>query len=334
MGKNLLHEIDTAVNNFMLEVGDGKQEILRAPEFRVSGLPFCGMLAFLREDYSTEEYSKSHYTSIGTAIHTLIQTWASNNPKLARFMWGKWVCSGCGEETKEAQYHPKKPCTCDHTMTRSPKVDRSFKFFPKFWVYEEITVEWGRLTGHIDLILNIPNVGLVVIDFKTTSMTTKHNTRQWHPEKFHKPMMDSYVTQIRTYATILTLFHGMNIVGWCLVNVDRDRPLGFSVKTHSLIPSEWNEKKSRRWLKYMELYAASYDAYRKLMKWVHRGDSAESKKAVVSLVKSRPCTDKKTYHTYMRHKFYGEEKCPHRNYCIKGDKAAKSRIYEVLDDRD
>ena len=185
-------------------------------EFRTSGLPFCPILSFLKEDRE-ESYASSFYTSIGTSIHLVMQTWLAKTKLSVKHVYGNWKCTGCGKEKRMCKQ--PSPCTCGSTHSRASKFHERMK---PFWMYEEIEYNYRGLSGHIDLVYwPLPNFAFT-LDFKTSDIEKKKKSGYWIRSK---PSSPTYVVQVRTYNTVLDLHYGVPIRGWCLANLDRAQPI-------------------------------------------------------------------------------------------------------------
>lgn len=272
---------------------------VRPIEFRTSGLPFCPIKSFLLSDRK-ESYSMDHYTSTGTAIHETLQKWLALGD-YKQHMYGDWQCSSCGKK-KKMQLMPEV-CTCRSNSAQ--------------WIYKEISISYKKLTGHIDLILQLNFTGkirYVVIDFKSTDMERKRSKVNWDPLQ---PSSRNYVVQVRTYCTVLTLEYGLNIVGWILPSINRASPITDEQGFHPLA-GEWSKKLSDRWVKYLD--AANYDfiVLKRLMRHLKERNVEEANDWLIEMVKTRPCHDEEQYKKWMHYAFYGKDVCPMKNTCCKG----------------
>lgn len=272
----------------------------RAIELRSSGLPFCPIKSFLLTD-NKESYSKDHYVTTGTAIHETLQRWLPRGDYKAH-IFGDWKCNAC-DKWKRRQVYPE-PCKC-----RSNSAE---------WIYHELEIKRKRLTGHIDLVLQLnldkPPFRYVVVDFKSTDMERKRSNVRWDPSQ---PSSRNYIIQVRTYCTILTLEYDLNIVGWLLPSINRAAPITDQLG-YSLLSGEWNRKRSLRWEKYLD--AANYDfiVLMRLLRHIKEGNSAEANDWLVEMVKTRPCHDEEQYMEWMHYAFFRNEVCPMKKVCCQG----------------
>ena len=321
-----VEDIQKAVDELLLPMANQRWKFEgKTRGFRVSSLPFCPLLSLVTSK-TEESYTKSHYTEVGTALHTTIQTWLSLNKISVKKMYGKWKCTGCAKEVGPGR-QPKEPCSCEHVFGRLEKVH---EHMPKFWTYEELTVEYNGLSGHIDLIIEISPGKYILIDFKTYSLLKKRDTSYW---KKDKPSHPSYVIQIRSYSAICREVYDLNIVGWAMVLVDRDRPIESAKDYHPII-NEWNGKKSKAWLKKLDDSANDNRRYRALLRSIEDGKEDKAKKQLKEIVKKRPCHSQEDYNGYMNYKFFSNEKCPLLSSCKKGNKRALRGVHEALADEE
>lgn len=322
---DIVDKIEETVTSMMLSLSDLTYPSHRDYAFRVSSLPFCPVKTFVAEPRNNN-YQMSHYTEIGTAMHDIIQTWLALNPKYRKKIWGNWKCTGC-QKVVEHRLHPSKPCDCKYKMSVG---NSRLIGWPKFWNYEEVTITWKNLSGHVDLILFLNPTTAIVIDFKSSGLTEKKQS--WY-YKEDQPGSPSYVAQIRTYSSLLPITHDLPIKGWCLITVDRTRPIE---DQHSFSPlsSEWGEDKQKRWMKYVQKSSDNYKLFEKLIEAVSDEDSDEANKQLKKCIVNRPCTDKKSYDTYMRYAFFGQKKCPLLKSCKKGKREVYSQVKSILNDRE
>lgn len=290
-------------------------QVKRKREFRSSGLPFCPILQFLREPQE-ENYAKSHYTSTGTAIHESIQGWLSVTKTSQNIMWGSWKCTGC-QQIKFNQYKPKKLCDCKFVVSTTEQ----HRGWPKHWTYHEVEFEYRGLTGHIDLILWPKPDFAFVPDFKTSEQEKKRLRWNWKADKVSSP---NYVAQIRTYASILTLEHGLPIKGWALINVERGRPITKATDYHTQL-GVWNKKKAVKWMENIDRAADNNKILTKLEDAVEKGDRDGAEKQIDRMIKNRPCVDQDSYDRFMQYGFY-QGSCEHCSTCFSGSHKAIKRM--------
>ena len=326
MAKSKTEIVEEHVNKIMLELQNASVVANRPREFRASGLPFCPILSFLRGD-NVEDYHRTHYTSSGTAIHETIQTWMSISPASKKYMFGNWKCTGCAKIVKH-QRIPSKLCDCDHVLSDSDRSGSGLKFWPKFWTYSEIQVRRKNLGGHIDLMtLPLPNF-VIMWDFKSTSMGDK---RRWGQD-MNKPSIPSYTAQIRTYSAIADIDYDLPVKAWCLVALDRDRPVR-TVSDFSVVSADWSRKRSKKWLKYIDAADDNHVRLKKLEKSVLNEDSKAAKKHLKSVIKYRPCKSREDYDKFMVYGFMTGE-CKMCKACFKSDKATAKAVQKRLAEMD
>jgi PD-(D/E)XK nuclease superfamily len=315
----MIEDITDFINNFMENLGETKVETELRQNFRASQMPYCGLANELASHKNSKfifGYDMAHYVGVGTAIHTILQSWSSMNPKTSKYMWGNWKCTSCGQ----LQNNCYVPSVCKCKSLKSSDTS-NFIGFDKFWNYEEIKIEHKYLSGHIDLILKRPKKYFIVIDFKSTSMATKKLRG-----KTHEPSSKTYIAQIRTYASILNLYYGMDIVGWAIVNVDRDKPL--QKGSYAPIVSGWNRNKSLKWEKWINISQLNYEKYVDYKVAIENNSKKEANSSLNQLILSRPCNNLKDYEQYMEYGFY--TKCPNLEYCCKSSKSVKNMFLSSL----
>jgi hypothetical protein len=296
------------------------QQVPTTRQFRTSALPFCPILEFIK-DPQFEEYSKSHYTTTGTAIHETKQAWLSISKVSRDIMYGSWLCTGC-KDVRLNQFRPKKACGCTHKVSTT----EFHRGWPKHWTYVEVEYNYNGLTGHIDLIL-VPKPDFAfTVDFKTTELSKKKLRWSWKEDKVSSP---NYVAQIRTYSTILDLEHKLPIRGWMLVNTERGSPIKKASDFHMQVGS-WGRKQSLKWQKQLDLSVKNNRILTKLEAAVEDGNREESNKQLKRIIVNRPCHSKEDYTAYMKYKFYTGQ-CAHIDVCCKGShKAVHTRIMDEL----
>lgn len=294
-------------------------------ELRASGLPYCEIRKFLFNP-SPENYAKDFYTSTGTAIHEALQQWAPRGDYKS-YIFGNWRCTGCGA-VKKMCITPRRKCVECVDLPLQPKhLGKTH-----YWKYEEIDFKYKSLSGHIDMVLRISRNPdrYIVIDFKTTDMDKKRESRYWDPMQ---PSSKSYILQIRTYCTILEKLFGLNIVGWHVISINRSAPIK-TAKDYHLLSGEWNEGDSDKFIKYLERDIRGYKNLQHLLKRINKGDKTEASAALETMANDRPCSDLKSYKRWMDKAFFGKEKCEMLDACCMSTRRVVARIKQELENSD
>ena len=226
-------ELEHLIDTFMMDVSAQKAPSNRKQEFRVSSFPYCPLRSLLFSKKGDSTYSMDFYTSIGTAVHETLQKWA-----LKSSFKDKIFCCWKSPKTKRVY----GPCFFRDLPKRVQKLDL---------VYEEITIKYKGLSGHIDLVLEILPGKFIIIDFKTTDLTGKKlkHRAKWQEQY---PAEHSSIIQISTYSTLLRKLFKINVIGWCLVYVDRGSTIQNSRSYYKLL-RPWNKRKSNKMMKHIEL---------------------------------------------------------------------------------
>jgi hypothetical protein len=278
-------QLEQLIDTFMLDVASQKEPSTRLPEFRVSSFPYCPLRSLLFSGGRDNSYSMEFYTSIGTAVHESLQKWA-----LKSSFKDKIFC--CWKEVKTKKVHG--PCF----FRDLPKEIRK-----KELIYEEITIKYKGLSGHVDLVLELLPDVFVIIDFKTTDLQGK---RLRHRSKWQDqyPAEHSSIIQISTYSTLLRKLFGLNVKAWCLVYVDRASAIQNSRSYYKLM-RPWTKKKSKSMMKHIERACDNNAKLTSLNKIIESSDeySPKATKLLKYLVKNRPCVDEETYNDWMYYKF-------------------------------
>lgn len=283
----------------------------RPIELRSSGLPFCGLKKFILDERG-ESYSMDHYTSTGTAIHETLQKWFPKGD-YKKYIFGDWKCEACNR-VKKFQKLPSSRCKCGES---------------KGWKYQELSLKYKSLTGHVDFILELPTapVSYLVVDFKTTDMERKRSNVLWDP---NQPSSKNYVVQIRTYCCLLQLKYKLNIRCWIVANINRAEPIRDKRHYH-ILSGDWEPKMSKRWLPYLDKAVEDFTRLRRLLRHLKEKNVDEAQEALINLVKGRPCQSEEDYKKWMSYAFYGKDECPMKKTCChKGSKAVQSEVKERL----
>lgn len=133
----------------------------------------------------------SFYTSIGTSVHTVLQTYMGLSGKFL----ANWKCRKCGLTRKVSMQHK----CCDQQM-----------------LYDEIEISYKGIVGHIDAVFRDAKGRYWIIDYKTTSVFSATKKRK-------EPSV-AYVEQVEAYALMLYIEHGIKVEGIVLMFIKRDNP--------------------------------------------------------------------------------------------------------------
>jgi hypothetical protein len=172
-----------------------KGDITRIKSLRPSQLPFCPVQFFYQNAshgaIRTMDMNGSFYTSVGTAVHTVVQDYLSRSGKFL----ASWRCKQCGKWKRVTMQHE----CCDFQME-----------------YHEITIDHKGVVGHIDAVFKDKNGDYWILDFKTCSVLG-------YPEKPKRPGK-VYTDQVEAYALMLWLQFGIKVRGVMLMFIRRDNP--------------------------------------------------------------------------------------------------------------
>ncbi len=172
---------------------------------RPSRFPICSVLTFLDkidEQITGPKQNDStlmdFFTSVGSTVHAVVQKWMGYTGRMV----GNWKCPNCEHLEKLTTF---KTCpTCHRDM-----------------VYEELTVKYKNLSGHVDGVFVLDSGKYIVVDYKTSS------TRKIEEAKFDNI---GYKLQVLSYAYILRTKYKLPIVGASLLYIGRDNPFSYFEK--------------------------------------------------------------------------------------------------------
>lgn len=346
--------IDTIVRGAMLGLQTAAVPATRKPfEFRVSGLPFCPLLAGLSPLDGMDVYREHFYFDIGTAMHSLFQKWMARSVSGAA-MWGDWEC-GCKRKKrdKEGRFLPVHEIV--HDIRPDGKCPGG-----KEWYYREVEVQYGNLKGHIDLMWRVPGGYMdgkllkpwyIVWDWKSTEID-KEDPKTGKKRKQKKvgwgttysPIQDpddrypipSNVVQISTYCTILRAKMGINVGGWALVYADRSKPITRHEHMH-IVSHAWTAKDQELWEARTDMACKGAPHALKAVDLRLKGKPLPLT-LLKSMVATRPCRRAIDHDGYMKADFHYEDvkECPHKGICCsgKGSDEQVTKLFRNLYRRD
>lgn len=200
----------------MMQKGDKH----RLYNLRCSQLPYCPRSVLA--NYGTRglhqpvDLSMAYYTSVGTTVHTVMQTYL---PQLGNFL-ADYECKECGK---------KYPLSHVHECCGMPTQ------------YEEVTIDIGTVNGkngiqgHIDGIFKDSKGNYFILDFKTC-------TSYGGPQKERNPG-ENYMRQVKAYAVLLKKQYKIRVKGVMLVFIPRDNPRKVYVWEKELSDQDFVEAK-------------------------------------------------------------------------------------------
>jgi len=167
----------------------------RVLSLRPSQLPFCPVGFFinhaLRGMYRSLDLAGGYYTSVGTTVHTVMQTWL---PQSSRFL-ADYQCHECGKWHRLSHNWECCGFPCE---------------------YHEVQINYKGVVGHIDGIYLDKQGNYWILDFKTTSKAGS--------EKKRKDPGPVYREQVEAYAYFIYKQYKIKVKGVMLVFVIRDNP--------------------------------------------------------------------------------------------------------------
>jgi hypothetical protein len=261
----------------------------RALEIHPSGFPYCpiktmykmlqGELAPVGETSFATEY----FTSIGTLVHTLIQTAMG----LGGRVWGHWRCSQHG-----------KRCTYESMDDITPY--HECPICGSYCTYEEIgyNIE-DVLIGHQDCLFELADGSFWVVDYKTCMLK---KAEMHAADGLTLGKNNVYRAQQRTYVTLAHRkygkSHGIKPRGWILMYLPRDNPFRPAFYGEEVTA----EDKRLIW----ERIGHDIDAHTTIL-------DATSFEEIAPLIDSKPCTSLSHYKEYMESPY---EECPLVSVCF------------------
>lgn len=156
----------------------------------------------------------AYYTSVGTAVHTVMQTFLCQS---GQFL-ADYSCKKCGAQYPLSHVYECKKCGA---LTH----------------YEEVTIDVGTkkgrlgIQGHIDGIFKDSKGNYWIIDFKTTSLAGA-------PKKEKDPG-SGYTRQVRAYAVLIKKQYKITVKGVMLVFIPRDNPAKPTIWEHQLSENDF-----------------------------------------------------------------------------------------------
>lgn len=185
---------EEVVDDFMLDLQNVSDSDYREPKFRTSSMPFCPILFSMSSGHGSVDYGSQFYFSVGTVLHELIQNSASRGRVGSRILWGDWKCTGC-KKIHHACHKPKELCKCGKPDQFSPRQNKGGE---REWLYEEVTIEYKGLSGHIDGIVEVAPNKYWIIDFKCltggTMLSTSKGFLEMRELGFKKGQNDYSIT--------------------------------------------------------------------------------------------------------------------------------------------
>lgn len=268
---------------------------------RPSGFPYCGLRKLLTgptllEEGQTGDLAGAYFTSVGTAAHLTFQEFVGRSKRVV----GDWKCRECKREWKFSTY---RKCECGANP-----------------LYEELEIRYRKtVVGHLDGLVEVkPGGPYIVIDYKTAT-TSKIVKGRTDPNVF--PYAYN-VQQIKRYVILMELCFNIRVVGWGLIYLNRDVPLGQNNRKVVYVEVPDEEKKALR---------------KEMRRWieVHRKVLVARTRAEFDEIKDQKlCASDKDYMTNWHNEY---STCPLRPVCFnskrlerKIDTMLKSDYYPLI----
>lgn len=308
MAKNLA-QVEHLIDSLMTELGSTKEITKARQDFRCSSLPMCPIRKVFF-DKNTESFEKDFYVKVGTAIHDAIQHWMSKGSRSDNIV-AEWSCLDCGVLQKPG-FRLRKCPDCGGK--------KGFK-------YNEITIKYRNLSGHVDFLYHLGGDKYLLVDFKTTDLAKKRNKGGW--EKAFKPSPNYYV-QIRSYATLLKEVFGYNIVAWSLIFIDRSQPIREARDFHKII-KPWKQSNHDTYLKLLNQSCRNAKRLHRFNELMAESTeyNPDAVQALKDMIIHRPCKNEDQYDKWMSYHFYSGD-CEMLDTCCTSSKAVYKRLKEML----
>lgn len=277
----------------------------RIEELHPSSFPFCTMKYALNlagsgdEEHFDMSATMEYYCGVGTVAHLIFQ---KHNRLLAGdgnskpVMVGDWTCPSCNHFNEFRPYHKCKKC-------KSPAIQGEVGRLSG----DEISVQLGtRTTGHTDDVIKVGNK-YYVVDYKTSSVAMINMYK-----KFGRALPYKHnVKQIESYVALLERKYNIEISGWFLIYVARDKP-----NTEvAFIGAEITEEKRDELHEMIVNADKGFNSARKYIATalsnnepMFNGDTKKISKYVDALYKNRLCSCEQVYKDEYHDKY---DPCPY-----------------------
>jgi hypothetical protein len=203
----------------------------RVLSLRPSQMPFCPTNFFMENAnhglYRTLDFAGAYYTSVGTVVHSIMQEFLA---KSGNFL-ADYHCAECDTWHRMSYTHE-----CCGFPTR----------------YEEISINYKGIHGHVDAVFRDAQGRLFVLDYKTCSTIAA-------PKKQEDPGI-VYIEQIETYAVLLELQYGLKIEGIMDAFIIRDDPKAVPAIYAQALTDEKREEVKKRLGQYKKMHREALDA--------------------------------------------------------------------------
>jgi hypothetical protein len=257
----VLHEFST----YYSKQANAEREILSTMEdkLRVSGFPYCGLRHLYKRLIQPTEYTSmgsDYYLGVGIATHSSIQ----HALGYGRQMYGNWKCVQPGCQGARIFSNISKCPACSSIM-----------------VYKEF---------FLDLRSTFPNLAVCLLDgifrdskghyYVVDYKTTNSKTAKLPAESTYLPYLAN-IAQVRAYCALIELRFNIEIRGWLLHYVARDKPTHI-YKTFGDIIST---KAKKRILAKIKTYDKHYGMVMNCTDF----------STVRTLIEEKPCTSREVY---------------------------------------
>lgn len=300
------------IENIFLKALNTKTISPYKPEIRISKLPMCGlmhameMLKYAKGERKEEELKDSYYTNIGNAVHEFYQTLLPKSD-VKNLVFGDWKCSDCAKIVYEKCTTPDS-LICPHCKKNHETIK-----------YEEISLIYRGITGHVDMIFKNEDGTYTLVDFKTTSAYSIAE-----PKYLPYP---KHIMQIETYAFMLLHQFKIKISNYFIVYVSRDKNDGGKTLTNTRpIGADITKRILDRRQAQLDQIVYSRGLIKKLFK-------EPTVEVLKELDDNRPCHTVHDYEnskTGLTHGFFGSEECPFKDNCTNGKKKKFTQAARTL----
>lgn len=272
----------------------------RRPEFRPSAFPMCSILIYrklvmgasLNQFEEERNAAGDYFMSVGTTAHENIQYHMGYTGQV----FGDWKCTNFGQCSKGNDglsiYNKHGQCIRPGIITVRNSTNNMCPECGLGMDYVEKEIKFKGLKGHIDGIIELPDGGYWLIDYKTTTKNKLNSGKLPVP---------THLKQLPTYCYVVKKKYGLDVRGFSLLYFSRDNPFYYLE-----VSREWNGGWDNRIDKLI------VEEKKKFFGGVESFATRDMKHAV----ETKPCCSKKFYEEEMG--FYTP--CPMLSVCFNKNK--------------